>query len=278
MLHVHERLGVDGHEFCVVGRGHGNNPGHRDALGVLAVQAGGDEDLAGLGFCVTLHVAHGEVLVGAFACEDAGRAALLRENGDAAAGVGEQERRGRVRRSPEHAADESFVGDDGCARPCSRGVAAVDGDGIEQGIGAEVAGEHACAHRGPGFVYGQLQEFAQAREFGHVFFVGQEAGLEVTHTGLELRVLLIHVHEVHVTLPDSGHFVLHVADGSDDTACKLETHVRGKIVEHMRVLVPRVHGQEEDEQHAHQDEKSPECQSCRPCGRLRGSAAPSFSI
>lgn len=74
-----------------------------------------------------------------------------------------------------------FVCDDGCARPRSRGVAAVDGDGIEQGIGAEVAGEHACAHRGPGFVYGQLQEFAQAREFGHVLFVGQEAGLEVTH-------------------------------------------------------------------------------------------------
>jgi len=154
------------------------------------------------------------------------------------------------------------------------GVAAVYGDGIEQGIRAEVSGEHARADGRPRLVYGQLQEFAQARELGHVLLVGQEARLEIAHAGLELLVLLVHVHEGDIAPPDGGGPVLHVADGGDDAARELEADVRGEVVEHMRVLVPCVHGQEEDEQHAHQDEETPECQSSRPCERLRGAQAP----
>lgn len=99
------------------------------------------------------------LLACAHAHEDAGGAAFLRKNGNAAAGI-ESSSTMELWRRLEHAAHKAQMCNQGRAGAATRAVTTADGDTVENGVGAHAARKHACAKGAPRLVYGQLHQGA----------------------------------------------------------------------------------------------------------------------
>lgn len=255
--------------------GHAVHGGHGDALGIFAVQTGGDEDLPGGHRGVAFHKAHFQRLFQALSAQDAGRAALLGEHGDAAARVGDEQDRGGMGAGPQHAAHKAHVGDDGGAGAGARGVAPVDGDAVLDGVGAHASGQDAGAHGLPGAVHGQLHQLAQPGQFRQILAVGDDAGLQFGHLGAQALVLFAHAHQIHIAPPGVHDAALDGIEGAQHRAAHLQADVGGDVIERVRALVPGIHAQKQHQKAARHEEKASECHSgTRESSRKKRTAVP----
>ena len=172
--------------------------------------------------------------------------------------VREQQGGGGMRAGPQHTAHQAHVGDQRRAGPSARGIAPADGDAVQYGVGAHAPGQHARPQGPPAGVHRQLDQGAQAFELGQILAVGQQAGFQVRHSGLEALIFLAHAHQVEIALPEARAHILDVAHGLEHGAAQFQADIGGKVVQGTGALVPGIHTQKEDEQDARENQNTPQ--------------------